>query len=1153
MPLSASAPGSSSSGCRAPFHGPNRGFNRQAHAHLVITGSHRNRALLTKLLTLSCAADSIAYTRRLFSSLTHPNPFLFNSLIKASSKFGFSLNAVVFYRRMLLSGIAPSSYTFTSIIKACADLSLLRLETLVHSHILVNGSISATYPRQHALSLYAKFGHIAKATLVFHTIAHKDVVSWNSLINAFSQQQSHATSLHAVRLFRSMMAHSTLPNAHTFAGLFTAASTLSDARAGLQAHAVAVKTACSHDVFAASSLLNMYCKTGLVSEARHLFDEMPERNAVSWATMISGYASRELANEALELFELMRREEEGENEFVLTSVLSALTSHVFVDTGRQVHSLAMKNGLVCIVSVGNALVTMYAKCGSLEDALRTFELSGNRNSITWSAMVTGFARSGDADKALKLFYDMHHSGVFPTEFTLVGVINACSDVCAIVEGRQMHGYSLKLGYELQLYVLSALVDMYAKCGALNLYGKMQMGGVIPNDLTMASVLKACSSLAALDQGKQMHGRIIKYGFSLEVPVGSALSAMYAKCGSLDDGYRIFWRMPARDVISWNAMISGLSQNGHGNEALELFDEMCSEGTKPDSVTFVNLLSACSHMGLVDRGWVYFKMMLDEFNVAPTVEHYACMVDILSRAGKLNEAKDFIESARVDHGLCLWRILLGACRNHRNYHLGAYAGEKLMELGSPESSAYVLLSSIYTALGKWEDVERVRGMMKARGVTKEPGCSWIELKSLTHVFVVGDSMHPQIDEIRLELKLLTNLMKDEGYQPLLDSLPPETVSDDLKGDVELSLSKGDDNHLNEEFGNDTTGDLSSKTDLETVIPDCEEGTPLNGESVKNSDILEEEKVNGEDESTDGSGFCYGEKERERFNKILKYFVGTHNFHNFTTRTKAEDPAARRYIISFNANTTLVVEGMEFVKCEVVGQSFMLHQIRKMIGLAVAIMRNCAPESLIDKALQQDVNINVPTAPEVGLYLDECFFSSYNQKWKDSHEELSMKDYEKEAEEFKMKYIYSHISSTEQKEGTVALWLHSLNHINYPDLRIVNEEAIPDNKGADIEEAVTNNKSADVEETINYNKRVDVEEAINDNKGADIEEAITDNKRADIEEAVNHNKRATTEEAINDNKRADIEETITDNKRADIEEAITDDKRVDIEEAITDNKC
>ncbi|XP_023741439.1 tRNA pseudouridine synthase 1 isoform X2 [Lactuca sativa] len=180
------------------------------------------------------------------------------------------------------------------------------------------------------------------------------------------------------------------------------------------------------------------------------------------------------------------------------------------------------------------------------------------------------------------------------------------------------------------------------------------------------------------------------------------------------------------------------------------------------------------------------------------------------------------------------------------------------------------------------------------------------------------------------------------------------------------------------------------------------------------------------------FSYGDKEKERFNKILKQYEGTHNFHNFTTRTKAADPSANRYIISFHANTTVTVDGIEFVKCEVVGQSFMLHQIRKMIGVAVAIMRNCAPESLMETALQQDVRITVPTAPEVGLYLDECFFSSYNQKWKDTHEEVSMKAYTEEAEEFKLKHIYSHIASTEHKEGAVAVWLHSLNYRNYPDL-------------------------------------------------------------------------------------------------------------------------
>ncbi|XP_009778087.1 uncharacterized protein [Nicotiana sylvestris] len=212
----------------------------------------------------------------------------------------------------------------------------------------------------------------------------------------------------------------------------------------------------------------------------------------------------------------------------------------------------------------------------------------------------------------------------------------------------------------------------------------------------------------------------------------------------------------------------------------------------------------------------------------------------------------------------------------------------------------------------------------------------------------------------------------------------------------------------------------------------------GEETKEEVEKGDENAKAIEEQVEESVFSYGEKEKERFNRILKYYEGTHNFHNFTTRTKADDPAAKRYIISFTANTIVNVEGIEFVKCEVVGQSFMLHQIRKMIGLAVAIMRNCAPESLIQTAFRRDVNINVPMAPEVGLYLDECFFTSYNSKWKDTHEEVSLKAYTEAAEEFKMKYIYSHIASTEHKDGTMALWLHSLNYRNYPDLRGVDND-------------------------------------------------------------------------------------------------------------------
>lgn len=212
-------------------------------------------------------------------------------------------------------------------------------------------------------------------------------------------------------------------------------------------------------------------------------------------------------------------------------------------------------------------------------------------------------------------------------------------------------------------------------------------------------------------------------------------------------------------------------------------------------------------------------------------------------------------------------------------------------------------------------------------------------------------------------------------------------------------------------------------------------------------MESEKINGEEKLPTKSTFSYTDEVKERFNRILKYFIGTHNFHNFTTRTKAEDPAAKRFIISFAADRVVSLDGIDFVRCEVVGQSFMLHQIRKMIGLAVAVMRNCAPESIYDVAFRKDVNLNVPTAPEVGLYLDECMFTSYNKKWKDSHEAVSMEPYSEVAEEFKVKYIFTHIAAMEHKEGAVALWLHSLNHRNYPDFRYM--ETAEHNAGAEVE--------------------------------------------------------------------------------------------------------
>ncbi|KAG9138820.1 hypothetical protein Leryth_007472 [Lithospermum erythrorhizon] len=675
----------------------------------------------------------------------------------------------------------------------------------LHAHLIKNGSaFSSTYLSNTISNFYVKCLLLHEAHLAFQDIQHKDVVSWNCLINGYAQTGLKEPSLSTIEVFKEMLYQEFLPNSHTFTGVFAAAAALQRPFVGKELHCVVVKLSECRDVYVDSALLNMYCKVGLVGDARKVFDDMIERNSVTWATMISGYALERRAVEAVEVFKMMvGGGEEGVNEYVFTGVLSAFALSEYLHAGRQIHCLAVKNGLALVNSVGNAVVTMYSKCGSVNDAFQAFGYSSDRNSITWSAMITGYAQSGDGLKALQLFSEMHLCGMKLSEYTLVGVLNACSDTGSLIEGNQVHSYVVKHGFESQMYILTALVDMYSKCGnvfgarkgfdylqvrdivlwtsmiggyvqngdyenAMIMYCRMQMEGIQPNELTLASVLKACSGLAALEQGRQLHSHTIKYGFGLEVPIGSALSTMYTKCGSLNDGDQAFRRMPSRDVFSWNAMLSGLSQNGRGVEALQLFEEMRLEGTQPDHVTFVNVLTACSHMGLVDSGWNYFKMMSDEFGIDPGLEHYACMVDILGRSGKLLAAKEFIESVHIDHGLCLWRILLSACRNYRNYELGAYAGERLMELQSQESSAYVLLASIYSAMGKLDDVERVRKLMSLRGVSKEPGCSWIELRNNVHVFVVGDLLHPLIEDIRTEIRRLTELMKDEASRPDYES-------------------------------------------------------------------------------------------------------------------------------------------------------------------------------------------------------------------------------------------------------------------------------------------------------------------------------------------------------------------------------------------------
>ncbi|KAJ7515092.1 hypothetical protein O6H91_23G070800 [Diphasiastrum complanatum] len=424
---------------------------------------------------------------------------------------------------------------------------------------------------------------------------------------------------------------------------------------------------------------------------------------------------------------------------------------------------------------------MFSKCGSVLHAHKVFKNMPQHNVYSWTAIISAYADSGEVEEAINLFQQMQETGLAPDKVLFVVVIKACASLAGLEHGRQIHSDIIKRGFQSDVVVGSTLVKMYAKCGctedarevfdnmserdvvswtamiagyaqnglgeeALALYEQMKQEGVQPDDVTFVLLLKACASLAALEQGKQLHSEIIKRGFQLDVVVGNTLVNMYAKCGCTEDAREVFDNMSERDVVSWTGMIAGYAQNGLGKEALALFEQMQREGTKPNEVTYISVLSACAHSGLVDQGRYFFDSMCKNQGVTPTKEHYACIVDLLGRAGCLADAELFINKMPIQPNSVVWMTLLGAARNHGHAEIGRRAFDRVVKLDPKNAAPYVLLSNIYVAAGKKDELAKIRNQMKEAGLRKVPGCSWIEVDNQLHAFAVGDAIHPQSKEI-----------------------------------------------------------------------------------------------------------------------------------------------------------------------------------------------------------------------------------------------------------------------------------------------------------------------------------------------------------------------------------------------------------------------
>eukprot|EP01018_Ginkgo_biloba_P031628 Gb_29020 [translate_table: standard] len=500
----------------------------------------------------------------------------------------------------------------------------------------------------------------------------------------------------------------------------------------VHAHIIQTGLKCQ-DIFLGNTLVNMYAKCGIMVDARRILDQLPKRNVVSWTIMIAAYARHGQAEEALNLICQMQRACLQPNQFTFASILPVCAHLATLQHGKEIHEQIIRSGFQCDVTVGNALLDMYSKCRSTENARHVFDQMPQRNVVSWNSMISGYAQNANVDEALKLFWKMSERDVVSWTIMIAGYSQ---------NGRVEEALKLfERMPERDLVSWNAMIAGYAQNGrfdeTLKLFRQMQLAGMKPNSETFTSVLPGCANLASLEQGMEVHDNIIRSGFLSDVLVGSALIDMYAKCGKIKDACKVFDKMRRRDIVSWNAMIKGYAMHGCGKEALQIFEQMQHLGMNPDHVTFVGILHACCHAGLVDDAWQLFDCMSQCYNITPALEHYCCMVDLLGRAGQFHEAQDFINKMPIKPDAAVWGSLLGSCRIHNNMELGEFVAERLFELEPTNAAPYVLLSNIYAAAGRWDGIEKVRKMMKDRSVRKPPGCSWIQLNNQVYIFLGGE--------------------------------------------------------------------------------------------------------------------------------------------------------------------------------------------------------------------------------------------------------------------------------------------------------------------------------------------------------------------------------------------------------------------------------
>ncbi|KAI3706611.1 hypothetical protein L6452_24479 [Arctium lappa] len=453
-----------------------------------------------------------------------------------------------------------------------------------------------------------------------------------------------------------------------------------------------------------------------LSDACKLFDELPQWDVVSVTTLISRLARQNRHEETFYVFSKMLELDIKPNEYTLAALIHGSTSLKALNLGKQLHANAIKTNLESNVFVGSAVLDLYAKLNTIEEAQMAFEDTRDPNVVSYTALVCGYIKKQRFDDALRIFMTMPEKNVISWN--------------AMIGGYSQNGRNEE---------------------AVNLFIEMLKEGVVPTQNTFPCVFSSAGNIAALGMGKSLHASAVKTLGEIGIFVGNALVTFYAKCGSMEDGLLAFQKLPEKNIVSWNALINGYAQNGRCNEAIGFYREMQETGVKPNAVTLLGLLCACNHGGLVDDGFAYFNEAKSKNPSLLEPAHYACMVDLLARSGRFSEAERFIQDLPFDPGIGFWKALLGGCQIHLNMELGEFAAAKILDLDPRDVSSYVMVSNAHSAAGRWQSVSNIREEMRAKRMKRVPGCSWIEVGCEIRVFVNGDRRSSCSDEILTVLR------------------------------------------------------------------------------------------------------------------------------------------------------------------------------------------------------------------------------------------------------------------------------------------------------------------------------------------------------------------------------------------------------------------